>query len=93
MRKAENLPPYRAVVMKSGRLNFLEPSGPAQACYGRAIPLPSSIVENELLHQIKFLILGGIFRSVLRLLHKFPVRYGIKIAFRLNRNLSFHEEL
>ena len=28
MRKADNLPPYRAVVMKSGSLNFLEPSGP-----------------------------------------------------------------
>ena len=39
MRKADNLPPYRAVVMKSGSLNFLEPSGPAQACYGRALPL------------------------------------------------------
>ena len=38
MRKADNLPPYRAVVMKSGSLNFLEPSGPAQACYGTALP-------------------------------------------------------
>ena len=37
MRKAENLPSYRAVVMKPGSLNFLEPSGPAQACYGRAL--------------------------------------------------------
>ena len=37
MRKADNLPPYRAVVMKSGSLNFLEPSGPAQACYGRTL--------------------------------------------------------
>ena len=27
MRKADNLPPYRAVVMKSGSLNFLEQSG------------------------------------------------------------------
>ena len=34
MRKADNLPPYRAVVMKSGRLNFLEPSGPAQPVVG-----------------------------------------------------------
>ena len=25
MRNADNLPPYRAVVMKSGSLNFLEP--------------------------------------------------------------------
>ena len=37
MRKADNLPPYRAVVMKSGSLNFLEPSGPAQVCYGRTL--------------------------------------------------------
>ena len=28
MRKADNLPPSCAVVMKSGNLNFLEPSGP-----------------------------------------------------------------
>ena len=39
MLKADNLPPYRAVVMKSGSLNFLDPSGPAQACYGRALPV------------------------------------------------------
>jgi len=28
------LPPSCAVVMKSGNLNFLEPSGPLQACNG-----------------------------------------------------------
>ena len=28
MRKADNLPPFCAVVVKSGSLNFLEPSGP-----------------------------------------------------------------
>ena len=28
------LPPSSAVVMKSGNLNFLEPSGPLQACNG-----------------------------------------------------------
>ena len=33
------LPPSRAVVMKSGNLNFLEPSGPLQACNGTALPL------------------------------------------------------
>jgi len=27
--------------MKSGSLNFLEPSGPLQACNGTALPLPS----------------------------------------------------
>ena len=34
MRKADNLPPSCAVVTKSGSLNFLEPSGPVQACNG-----------------------------------------------------------
>jgi len=34
------LPPSCAVVMKSGKLNFLEPSGPLQACNGTALPSP-----------------------------------------------------
>ena len=39
MRKADNLPLSCAVVTKSGNLNFLEPSGPVQACNGTALPL------------------------------------------------------
>jgi len=31
-------PPSCAVVMKSGNFNFLEPSGPLQACDGTALP-------------------------------------------------------
>ena len=38
VRKADNLPPSFAVVMKSGNLNFLEPFGPVQACKGTALP-------------------------------------------------------
>ena len=38
MRKHDNVPPSRAVVTKSGSLNFLEPSGPVQACNGTALP-------------------------------------------------------
>ena len=38
MRKADNLPPSCAIVMKSGNLNFLEPSGHVQACNGTALP-------------------------------------------------------
>jgi len=34
------LPPSCAVVMKSGNLKFLEPSGPIQACNGTALTLP-----------------------------------------------------
>ena len=33
------LPPSCAVVMKSGESNFLEPSGPVQACNGTALTL------------------------------------------------------
>ena len=38
MRKADNLKQSCADVMKSGNLNFLEPSGPLQACNGTAVP-------------------------------------------------------
>jgi len=38
VRKADNLSPSCAVVTKSGSLNFLRPSGPAQACNGTALP-------------------------------------------------------
>ena len=37
MRKADNLPPSGAVVIKSGSLKFLEPSGPVQACKWTAL--------------------------------------------------------
>jgi hypothetical protein len=41
------LPPSCAVVMKSGNLNFLEPSGPLEACNGTALPLPSNMLHLE----------------------------------------------
>ena len=49
-----NLPPSLAVVMKSGNLNFLEPSGPLQACNGTALPLllPSYHV-HKFIYKIK----------------------------------------
>jgi len=34
--------------MKCGNLNFLEPSGPLQACYGIALPLPFTVVIEAL---------------------------------------------
>ena len=37
---ADNLTPSCAVVTKAGNLNFLEPSGPLQACNWTALPLP-----------------------------------------------------
>jgi hypothetical protein len=35
--------------MKSGNLNFLEPSGPLQACNGTALPLPLPYCSTYLL--------------------------------------------
>ena len=44
------LPPSCADVMKSGNLNFLEPSGPLQACNGTALPLPLTLpLHNHLI--------------------------------------------
>jgi len=40
------LPPSCAVITKSGSLNFMEPSGPAQACNGTALPLPYSVITQ-----------------------------------------------
>ena len=39
MPKADNLPPSCAVVTKFGNLNFLESSGPVQACNGTDLPI------------------------------------------------------
>ena len=47
MRKADNLQPSCAVVTKSGSLNFLEPSGPVQACNGTALPLSLQLYPKE----------------------------------------------
>jgi len=48
--RAGNVTPSCAVVMQSGNLNFLEPSGPLQAGNGTAIPLLHligvSIIDN-----------------------------------------------
>ena len=39
--RLKTLPPSCAVVMKPGNLNFLEQSGPLQACNGTALFLPT----------------------------------------------------
>ena len=41
------LSPPCAVVMKSGNVNFLEPSGPLQACNRTALPLPLLSVSRS----------------------------------------------
>ena len=48
MRKADNLPPYRAVVKKSGSLNFLDPSGPAWPVMGELLRYSSAFLRGAL---------------------------------------------
>jgi len=47
-RLTDNLPPSCAVVTKSGKLNFLEHSGPAQACNGNDVPFNVCVKYNFL---------------------------------------------
>ena len=46
------LPPSCAVVMKCENLNFLEPSGPLEACNGTALPLLIYVCVSSLQRQI-----------------------------------------
>ena len=50
------LPPSCAIVMKSGNLNFLEPSGPLQACNGTALPLLYVISEWKYAQYTRFTV-------------------------------------
>jgi len=58
--------------MKSGNLDFLEPSGPLQACSGTALPLPLDLLQalDLWLLIIQRIILAEI--SFINLLHKLP---------------------
>ena len=58
-----NLPLSCAVVMKSGNLNFLEPSGPLQACNGTALPLPVSACY----HSVQNLLSSSLFSSNIKI--------------------------
>jgi hypothetical protein len=68
------LPPSCAVVMKSGNLNFLEPSGPFQACNGTTLTLPYFRWRNIQLYQ---------------LLHLGQELYGLNLSIKLRRATSF----
>ena len=59
MRKADNLTPSCAVVMKSGNLNILEPSGPLQACNGIALrfsPVQTPYKRSDIHHKLQQLV-------------------------------------
>ena len=48
--------------MKSGNLNFLEPSGPLQACNGTALPLPFNLKVSGQTHAVAALPPGKKYR-------------------------------
>ena len=57
MLKAESLPPSCAFLTNSGNLNFLEPSGPVQACNGTALPFILDVwghVVAQLLEALRY---------------------------------------
>jgi hypothetical protein len=70
VRKADNLTIILTVFMKSGMLNFLEPSGPLQGCNGTALPLPlpyhsTSVLENfKTVKVLPCLILSAVQKSI-----------------------------
>jgi len=53
VRKADNLP-SSCVVTKSGNLNFLEPSGPVQACNGTALPLRLTRLYERAISKLRY---------------------------------------
>jgi hypothetical protein len=52
-----HLPPFCAVVKKSGNLNFLESSGPFQTCNGTTLPLPLPLHFTFYLFTFNFYLL------------------------------------
>jgi hypothetical protein len=62
------LPPSWAVVMKSGNLNYVEPSGPLQACNGTALPLPLPLLVSSK-HQTSFHWSSHILKQLEKLLN------------------------
>jgi hypothetical protein len=54
------LPPSCAVVKKSGNFNFLEHSGPLQACNGTALPLLLTVNEIDFIHSSLPLVVNSL---------------------------------
>jgi len=76
------LPPSCAVVMKSGNLNFLEPSGPLQICNGTALPLPTILPEYQAyLHSTSNLTSHRSYSSVTLNVHYQPTSVVLSTYF------------
>ena len=73
--------------MKSGNLNFLEPSGPLQACNGTALPLPYNIIVHSLVCKSDNSSLRIFERKILRKIYG-PVQEGGTWRIRYNEELN-----
>jgi len=86
------LPPYCAVVMKSGNLNFLEPSGPLQVCNGIALPFYWQLKE-EALDRTLWRTFGRGDGPVIRLRDdNFQIPFGVPFVY-LKPKLSYGKAL
>ena len=82
MRKAHNRPPSCAVVMKSGNLNLLEPSGPLQACNGTVVRLPLDALISAIYFRNKSLHVSdssSVHHQEFFTVHK-PIHTGLQTA-------------
>jgi hypothetical protein len=93
--KADNRNTICAVVMKSGNLNFLEPSGPIQACNWTALPLPLLLTHLLKSGNLNFLEPSGPIQACnwtalpLHLLAKFLITvlgYSNNVKWYLTKN-------
>jgi hypothetical protein len=83
------LPPSCAVVMKSGNLNFLEPSGPLQACNGTALPLllPPSCAVVMKSENLNFLEPSGLHQACNGTVLPFDGRHSVDVVWWSQQSL------
>jgi len=79
-----SLPPSCAVVMKSGNLIFLEPSGPLQACDGTALPLSNPVMIPYKFYALKCLLLRTVGIS-----HHIVLFHLVELGLRLEQTFMF----
>jgi hypothetical protein len=81
-------PPSCAIVMKSGNLNFLEPSGPIQACNGTALPF----YINHLVPNNRHTCTGVLETPIMRLKRQHLVVFVMQLSFefRLSAAPTMH---
>jgi len=68
------LPTSCAVAKKSGKINFLQTSGPLRACIGTALPLPFTLINEATL---KLVIRAGFICKALKFVHAIHIKFKV----------------